>query len=84
MTRRRNFPHEHKAVKPEGGTEAVHVEPADVRTLLVKEFLVDRLLFVFTEAALLIPSIIHEVCTHLVAAITVSSWVWFHIAHIST
>lgn len=45
----------------------MHVEPADVRTLLVKEFLVDRLLFVFTEAALLIPSIIHEVCTHLVA-----------------
>lgn len=67
LTRRRNFLYEHKAVTPEGGTEAMHVESADVQTLDVKEFLVDKLPFVFTEAALLIPSIIHEVGAHLVA-----------------
>ena len=69
LTRRRNFLHEHEAFKKpkEGGTEAMHVESADVRTLVVKKFLVDKLPFVFAEAALLIPSIIHEVGAHLVA-----------------
>lgn len=69
LTRRRNFLHEHKAVKmpKERETEFTRDESADLRTLVVQEFLVDKLPFVFAQTALLIPSIIHKVGVHLVA-----------------
>ncbi|KAB8071218.1 hypothetical protein BDV29DRAFT_197577 [Aspergillus leporis] len=69
VTRRRNFLHAQKTATgtPTEENELQIDAQQSLRTLAAQEYSVDRLPSVFAEAALLVPSIIHEIGIYLIA-----------------